>query len=134
MKHIMVVDDERDILTCLDEVLTAEGYRVTCVVSGGEALDLLSQDAPDLVMLDLRMPGMNGLEVLQSIRRTHRDLPVIVCSALGSYKNDFEIISGNVAAFLDKPMDLDKVVETVASLVADDAGAEVAARPEPDDA
>lgn len=134
MKHVMVIDDERDILTCMDEVLTAEGYRVTGVVSGAEALDLLAEDPPDLVILDLRMPGMNGLEVLQSIRRTHRDLPVIVCSALGSYKNDFEIISGNVAAFLDKPMDLDKVVETVASLVADDAGAEVAARPEPDDA
>ena len=134
MKHILVVDDERDILTCLDEVLTAEGYRVTCVVSGGEALDLLRQDPPDLIMLDLRMPGMNGLEVLQVIRRTHADLPIIVCSALGSYKNDFEILSGNVAGFLDKPMDLDKVVDTVAALVGEESGAELAAQGEPDDA
>jgi DNA-binding NtrC family response regulator len=130
MKHIMVIDDERDILTCLDEVLSAEGYRVTGVVSGAEALDLLPQDPPDLVMLDLRMPGMNGLEVLQAIRRTNRELPIVVCSALGSYKNDFEIISGNVAAFLDKPMDLDKVLETVASLVGEGEDAGVVSQPD----
>jgi DNA-binding response OmpR family regulator len=113
----MVIDDERDILACLDEVLTSEGYRVTGVVSGGEALDLLRTDPPALVILDLRMPGMNGIEVLQAIRRTHAELPIVICSALGSYRNDFEILSANVAAFLDKPMDLDKVIETVASLI-----------------
>ena len=133
MKHVMVIDDERDILTCLDEVLTSEGYRVTGVVSGAEALDLLPEDPPDLVILDLRMPGMNGLEVLQAIRRTHADLPVVVCSALGSYKNDFEIMSGNVSAFLDKPMDLDRVIETVASLIGEGERAEVASQPDTSD-
>ena len=130
MKHIMVIDDERDILTCLDEVLAAEGYRVTGVVSGAEALDLLPRDTPDLVMLDLRMPEMNGIEVLHAIRDTHPDLPIVVCSALGSYRNDFDIISGNVAAFLDKPMDLDKVLDTVAALIGEGEGAEVASRPD----
>jgi len=130
MKHVMVVDDERDILMCLDEVLSAEGYRVTGVISGAEPLDLMATDPPELVILDLRMPGMNGLEVLQAMRRTHPDLPVVVCSALGSYRNDFEIISANVAAFLDKPMDLDKVVETVASLIGGSQGAEVASQPD----
>jgi len=123
MKHVMVIDDERDILTCMDEVLTAEGYRVTGVVSGAEALDLLAEDPPDLVILDLRMPGTNGLEVLQAIRRTHAELPIVVCSALGSYRNDIEILSANVAAFLDKPMDIEKVLETVAALVGDAAEA-----------
>jgi len=132
MKHVVVIDDERDILTCMDEVLTAEGYRVTGVVSGAEALDLLAEDPPDLVILDLRMPGMNGLEVLQAIRRTHAALPIVVCSALGSYHNDIEILSANVAAFLDKPMDLEKMIETVAALVGE--GAEAATQADVSDA
>ena len=117
MKHVMVIDDERDILTCLEELLTGEGYRVTGVVSGTEALDVLPNDPPDLVMLDLRMPQMSGLELLQAIRRTHPDLPIVVCSALDSYRNDFELVSANVAGFLDKPMDLDNVLTTVRRLI-----------------
>jgi DNA-binding NtrC family response regulator len=118
MKHILVIDDERDILTCLEEALSGEGYRVTGVVSGAEALDLLARDAPDLVMLDLRMPDINGIEVLQRLRRTHPKLPVIVCSALTSYRTDFDIVTGNVGAFLEKPLDLDEVVQTVGRLLA----------------
>ena len=117
MKHVLVIDDERDILSCLEELLTGEGYRVTAVVSGAEALDVLPDDTPDLAMLDLRMPEMSGLELLQAIRRTHPDLPIIVCSALDSYRNDFELVSANVAAFLDKPMDLDKVISTVRGII-----------------
>ena len=117
MKHVMVIDDERDILTCLEELLTGEGYRVTGVVSGAEALDVLPNDPPDLVLLDLRMPQMSGLELLQAIRRTHPDLPIVVCSALDSYRNDFELVSAKVAAFLDKPMDLDNVLTTVRRLI-----------------
>jgi DNA-binding NtrC family response regulator len=113
MKHVMVVDDERDILTCMHEVLDKEGYRVTAVVSGGEALDLLAEDLPDLVVLDLRMPQISGVEVLQDIRRKHPELPIIVCSALQSYRNDIEIVSANVAAFLDKPIDFDALAAAV---------------------
>ncbi|MFP4057440.1 MAG: response regulator [Candidatus Brocadiia bacterium] len=113
MKHVMVIDDERDILTCLHEALSAEGYRVTAAVSGAEALDVLEDAAPDLVILDLRMPDMNGIEVLQAIRRDRPELPVIVCSALSSYRNDFDIVSSNVAAFIDKPIDLDKLSQAV---------------------
>ena len=113
MKHIMVVDDERDILACMHEVLTKEGYRVTATASGVEALDLLASEVPDLVVLDLRMPQVSGVEVLQKIRRTHAELPIIVSSALRSYRNDIEIVSANVAAFLDKPIDLDELVDTV---------------------
>jgi len=117
MKHIMVIDDERDILTCLDEAFTAEGYRVTAVVSGAEALDLLQSEPPDLIILDLRMPDMNGIQVLRAIRRSHPKLPVIICSALRGYKNDFDIINSNVSAFLEKPIDLDKLSKMVRQFV-----------------
>jgi len=130
MKHVMVIDDERDILTCLDEALSAEGYRVTPVVSGVEALDLLATEAPDLVILDLRMPDMSGIEVLHSLRRTHPKMPVVVCTGLSSYRTDFDIVSGNVAAFLEKPLDLDVVVATVRKFVGPGTQARVAAPPE----
>jgi len=124
MKHIMVVDDERDILTCMHEALTREGYRVTAAISGAEALDLLAHQTPDLVVLDLRMPQISGLEVLKAIRRKLPDLPVIVSSALRGYKKDIEIVSANVAAFLEKPLDLEELVATVQRVLAEAPPAE----------
>ncbi|NQT87627.1 response regulator [bacterium] len=113
----MVIDDERDVLAYLDAALTVEGYRVTGVISGAEAVDLMQTDTPDIIILDLRMPDMNGIEILQSVRKSFPDMPVIVCSALRSYKRDFEIISGNVAAFLEKPIDFDRLTEVIAEQV-----------------
>jgi len=80
------------------------------------------------------MPEMNGIEVLQAIRQTHPDLPVVVCSALGSYRTDFDILSANVAAFLDKPIDLDKVVQTVRSLIGEGEASRLATQPDKADA
>lgn len=117
MKHVMVVDDEVDILTCLDEALSAEGYRVTAVVSGGEALDLLAAEVPDLIILDLRMPQISGIEVLKALRVKHPDLPVVVCTGLSGYRDDFDVVTSNVAAFLEKPLDVEKVVRTVRELI-----------------
>ena len=58
------------------------------------------------------------------------DLPIIVCSALSSYRTDFDIISGNVATFLDKPLDLDKLVQTIKGLIGEGEAAEVASQPD----
>ncbi len=117
MQHIMVIDDERDVLAYLDAALTVEGYRVTGVISGAEAIDLMKEDTPDMIILDLRMPDMNGIEILHAIRKTYANMPVIVCSALRSYKRDFEIISGNVAAFFEKPIDFDRLTEVIAEQI-----------------
>ena len=117
MKHVVVIDDEREILACLEEALSGEGYRVTACVSGTEAMGLLAHEEPDLVMLDLRMPDVNGIEVLQSLRHNHPRVPIIICSALMSYKTDFDVVSSNVAAFLEKPLDLDNVLGTVRNLI-----------------
>jgi DNA-binding NtrC family response regulator len=117
MKHVMVIDDERDVLAYLDAALTVEGYRVTGVISGAEALDMIQEDTPDLIILDLRMPDMNGLEILQAIRKQYPDMPVVVCSALRSYKGDFELMSANVAAFFEKPINFDRLSEVIAEQV-----------------
>jgi CheY-like chemotaxis protein len=88
MKRILVVDDDEDIRLLFQEVLEEEGYAVELAGGGEEALEKLSQWKPDLVTLDLKMPGMAGLEVLERIREQDRDLPVIICTAYGEYKSD----------------------------------------------
>jgi len=117
MKHVMVVDDEVDILTCLDEALSAEAYRVTAVASGAEALDLLAREVPDLIILDLRMPQISGIEVLKELRAKHPELPIVVCTGLSGYRDDFDVVTSNVAAFLEKPLDIERVVRTVRELL-----------------
>ena len=113
MKHILVVDDEENILTLFEDELTDAGYRVTTASTGQQALDCLEEETPDLVILDIRMPDMHGLEVLTRIRETHKDLPVILCTAVHGLKDDYTVWDARVAAYLTKPIDLDDLVYKV---------------------
>ncbi len=117
MKHVIVVDDEADMVTSVGEALRAEGYRVSGFTSAAEALEAMPNDLPDLVMMDLHMPNVNGIELLRSVRRRFPKLPVVVCSGLASYKKDPEIVLNNVAAFLDKPVDFEQLGATVRKII-----------------
>jgi DNA-binding response OmpR family regulator len=88
MKRILVVDDEEGIRQLYKEELEDEGYEVELAERGEEALKKISRSKPDVVILDLKMPGMGGLEVLERIREQDKDLPVIICTAYGEYKSD----------------------------------------------
>jgi DNA-binding response OmpR family regulator len=88
MKRILVVDDEEGIRQLYQEELEEEGYAVELAEKGEEALEKISRTKPDAVILDLKMPGMGGLEVLERIREQDKDLPVIICTAYGEYKSD----------------------------------------------
>ena len=88
MKRILVVDDEEGIRQLYKEELEEEGYEVELAERGEEALDKISRSKPDVVILDLRMPGMGGLEVLERIREEDKELPVIISTAYGEYKRD----------------------------------------------
>jgi len=88
MKRILVVDDEESIRFLYKEELEEEGYIVECAKNGQEALEMLSDFKPDLISLDIKMPVMDGIEALKRIRETERQLPIILCSAYGEYKQD----------------------------------------------
>jgi DNA-binding response OmpR family regulator len=88
MKRILVVDDEEGIRQLYQEDLEEEGYEVELAERGEEALDKINRSKPDVVILDLRMPGMGGLEVLERIREQDKELPVVICTAYGEYKSD----------------------------------------------
>jgi len=111
MKKILVVDDEEAIRSLYKMELEDAGYQVETADSGVQALEKLETFSPDLVTLDIKMPGMNGLEVLGEIRKDHKELPVILCSAYGEYKQDFSCWASD--AYVVKSSDVDELIETI---------------------
>lgn len=87
-KRILLVDDEEGIQLLYREEFEEEGYEVISAYNGEEAIEKFKQDPPDVVILDINMPGMNGIEVLRRMKEINQDLPVILSSAYQEYKQD----------------------------------------------
>lgn len=115
MKKIMVVDDEENIRFLYKEELEEEGFVVELAKDGEEALEKLPLFKPDLITLDIKMPGMGGIEALKRIREIERQLPVIICSAYGEYKQDF--ITWASDAYVVKCADLTELKSTIHRLL-----------------
>ncbi|HBL24874.1 MAG TPA: two-component system response regulator [Deltaproteobacteria bacterium] len=86
--RILVVDDEENIRLLFKEELEDEGFEVDLASNGFEALDKLKKERFDLVVLDIKMPGMDGIQALNEIKNANKDQPVILCSAYGEFKQD----------------------------------------------
>ncbi|GAB4254262.1 MULTISPECIES: sigma 54-interacting transcriptional regulator [Deferrisoma] len=112
-RHLLVVDDDRDLLKLLALRLKAAGFRVTTAASGEEALAALAADAPDLVITDLRMDGMDGMALYDAIRERHPSLPVIILTAHGSIPEAVEATRRGVFGFMTKPFDGRELVAEV---------------------
>ncbi len=115
MKRILVVDDEEAIRLLYKEELTEEGYDVDLAVDGLEALHKVEQARPDLMTIDLRMPGMDGIELLSRVRIMHRDLPIIICTAYGDFRSDFGTWASD--GFLTKSADLHELKSKIRELL-----------------
>jgi two-component system nitrogen regulation response regulator NtrX len=113
MKTILVVDDEKSVRDSLKMVLEFESYDVQFAENGQEALRQLAAAPPDLVLLDVKMAGMDGLEVLQRLREKRIDLPVIMISGHGTIETAVEATKLGAFDFLPKPLDRDKLLVTV---------------------
>lgn len=88
MKKILLVDDEESIHLLYREEFEEEGYEVHSALTGEEALQKLEVVNPNLIILDINMPGMNGIEALRRIKEINPDIPVILCSAYQEFKQD----------------------------------------------
>ncbi len=110
---VLVVDDEELIRWSLSESLSAEGYRVVEAVDGVDCLEKVAQQAPDIVVTDLKMPRMDGMEALRRLREQDRDLPVIVLTAHGAADASIEATNLGAKAYLQKPFDVREVVLAV---------------------
>ena len=91
MKKILLVDDEESIHLLYREELEGEGYNVYSALSGIDALQELKIISPDLIILDINMPGMNGIEVLRQIKNLYPNIPVVLCSAYQEYKQELGV-------------------------------------------
>lgn len=109
MKQILIVDDDVSIGDMLEEILTKEGYGVSRAYSGTEALLLLSLSRPDLVLLDLMLPGLNGEEVLPKIG----GIPVIVLSAKVDVDNKVDVLLNGAADYMTKPFDIKELLARI---------------------
>ena len=115
MKRILVVDDEKNIRNLYEKELQDEGYAVTLAGNGREALERFSADRPDLVVLDIRMPGMDGLEALGKLLAEDPKVPVVLNSAYSSYKDNF--LSWSADTYVVKSSDLTELKETIRRLL-----------------
>jgi CheY-like chemotaxis protein len=86
---ILVVDDEEHIRLLFKEELEDEGYTVELASNGVEALEKLKRSNYDVIVLDIKMPGMDGIQTLGEIKKINKDQPVVLCSAYGEFKQDF---------------------------------------------
>jgi len=112
---ILIVDDEQNVCEFLGEFLQDKGYLVIKARSGSKALRYLEKNNPDLVLLDILMPGMSGLEVLKRIRKLYPDLPVIILTGVKDKQVVDDIINIGPVDFIPKPIDLDVLEKCISS-------------------
>jgi CheY-like chemotaxis protein len=115
MPKVLIVDDDKNIGLLYREELIEMGYDVEIVQNGKECIDRIESYTPDLIVMDIRMPEMDGIEALGRIIAQRKDIPVILNSAYSSYKDDFR--SWGADAYLVKSSDLSELKKTIAEVI-----------------
>jgi two-component system, NtrC family, nitrogen regulation response regulator NtrX len=113
MPRILVVDDEKSIRNTLKDVLEYEKYEVFLAEDGASGIDLFAQDAFDVVLCDIKMAKMDGIEVLQKLLEISTDVPVIMISGHGNIDTAVDSIKKGAFDFLEKPLDLNRLLITI---------------------
>ena len=116
--RILIIDDEAGIRESLETLLGLEGYAVDTAPDGEAGLNTIGQRSYDLVLLDLALPGMNGIEVLGQIRERYQDLPVIMITAYGTVNNVVDAIRAGAQNFVQKPWDNEKLLADIRASIA----------------
>lgn len=106
MPRVLVVDDEPDFIELLREFLTVKGYEVIAASNGEEALRKVKEDRPHLILLDVRMPKMNGLEVLRQVREIDHEVGVIMVTAVNEEETGRQALKLGAFDYITKPLDL----------------------------
>ncbi len=106
---VLLVDDEEDFVSTLAERLALRGVKTRTAFNGEQALREVATDPPDIVVLDVMMPGMSGIDVLERIKADHPNLPVILLTGIGSAKDGVEGMRLGAFDYLMKPLQLEEL-------------------------
>ena len=107
MYSILTVDDEKAICEMIASFMERKGYKVKMALSGEDALKLIANEKPDMILLDLHMPGMGGEGALKEIKRLYRDIPVIILTVNNTPQKALELLKLGAMDYMSKPIDLD---------------------------
>jgi two-component system response regulator AtoC len=105
-KTILIVDDEKELSKILSDSLFQDHYRVLVAFDGKTALQLVKEEKPDLILLDIKMPRMNGIEVLKNIKKMKKEIVVIMLTAYGTLETARKAMKLGAYDYLTKPFDL----------------------------
>ncbi len=113
MSKILIIDDEKSIRNTLKEILSYEDYEISLAENGLEGIELAKTDEFDVILCDIKMPQMDGIEVLEKIQELGLDTPVIMISGHGNIDTAVEAIKKGAFDFLEKPLDLNRILITI---------------------
>jgi two-component system nitrogen regulation response regulator GlnG len=130
MKPIWIVDDDKSIRWVLEKALARENIPCRLFASAREAIEALADDAPQVLVSDIRMPGASGLELLSAIKEKHPGLPVIIMTAYSDLESAVAAFQGGAFEYLPKPFDVDNAIELIRRAI-EESMREVAAEEEP---
>lgn len=113
MAKILVIDDERSIRNALKEILEYEKYEVVLAETGMEGLEILKKESFEAILLDIKMPEMDGIEVLEKVSNDYHDIPVIMISGHGNVDTAVKAVKIGAYDFIEKPLDLNRLLVTI---------------------
>src|SRR5574340_1075231 len=115
--RILVVDDDANLRWVLQTQLEQMGYAVNTAADGAAALEAIDKEPPALVLTDLKMPGMSGMELLEQIRRNHPEILVLIITAFGTIQSAVEAMRSGAYDYLTKPIDYDELALSVSRVL-----------------
>ncbi len=110
---ILLVDDEEEFVKALSERIKRRDVDSDVAFSGEQALKTMNEDLPDVIVLDLKMPGMDGMEVLRRVKKAYPSVQIIMLTGYGTYKDEYEARRLGVFEFLQKPVSIEKLMKTI---------------------
>ncbi|WP_139822750.1 response regulator [Tuberibacillus sp. Marseille-P3662] len=112
-QKLLIVDDQYGIRILLDEIFQKEGYQTFQAANGVQALDIVKNEQPGLVVLDMKIPGMDGLEILKRVKKDYPDIKVIIMTAYGELDMIQEAIDHGAVTHFSKPFDIEEILSAV---------------------
>jgi len=115
LAKLLIVEDEKNLRTLYEKEFKNDGYEVFLASEGNEALDIVEKESPDLVIMDIRMPEMDGIEAIKEILNKNKNIPIIINSAYSSYMDNF--VSWAAKAYVIKSSDLTELKSKVKEFI-----------------